>query len=35
MLGKEKAAIPADPFGEVLKLIDPQAYREREWAKEN
>jgi hypothetical protein len=33
MLGKTKPNPPEDPFGEVLRLIDPQAAREREWAK--
>lgn len=33
ILGKEAPPMPDDPYGEVLKLIDPQAAREREWAK--
>jgi hypothetical protein len=35
LLGKVKPKPPEDPYGEVLKLIDPQGYREREWAKEH
>jgi hypothetical protein len=33
ILGRTKPKPPEDPFGEVLRLIDPQAFREREWAK--
>lgn len=33
MMGRTAPSMPDDPYGEVLRLIDPQAAREREWAK--